>query len=157
MDERVATERSAESVDAESADAEFADAEGSMDTEGSADDGRSEIHDHADRTVRAYYEAIDAGEYDRLAELLDPEFVHDRPDRTLDGRDRFVAFMREERPMTDTEHVVKRTYANRSGRAVRGRLLDAAGDELFGYVDVFTLDAGGRTVTRLETYVSDSD
>ncbi|WP_418280832.1 nuclear transport factor 2 family protein [Halorubrum sp. DTA98] len=108
----------------------------------------------AERTVRAYYEAIDADEYDRLIDLLDPAFVHDRPDLTLDGRDRFVAFMRDERPMTDTDHVVDRVYTNGTGVAVRGRLLDADGAELFGYVDVFALGGDGRAITRLETYVS---
>lgn len=138
MDEHVASDRSNES------------AEGGR----AADGDRPDASDRADRTVRAYYAAIDAGEYDRLADLLDPEFVHDRPDRTLDGRGRFVAFMRDERPMTATEHVVERTYANRGGKAVQGRLLGADGDELFGFVDVFECTADGDTITRLETYVS---
>jgi ketosteroid isomerase-like protein len=116
------------------------------------------------RPVHAYYEAIDGGDYDRLADLLDPGFVHERPDRTLEGRDRFVAFMRDERPLTDTEHVVDATYerdpgggddgsepAGAAGVAVRGRLLDADGDELFAFVDVFDVE-GGRP-TRLRTYV----
>ena len=54
----------------------------------------------------AYYEAIDAGDYDRLRALLAPGFVQRRPDRTFDGRESFVRFMREERPRTDTDHVV---------------------------------------------------
>ncbi|OYR55342.1 nuclear transport factor 2 family protein [Halorubrum halodurans] len=115
------------------------------------------------RPVHAYYEAIDAGDYDRLADLLDPGFVHERPDRTLEGRDRFVAFMRDERPLTDTEHVVDAVYesdpggddssgpAESTGVAVRGRLLDADGDELFAFVDVFDV-ADGR-LTELRTYV----
>ncbi|SMO63969.1 nuclear transport factor 2 family protein [Halorubrum cibi] len=115
------------------------------------------------RPVRRYYEAIDAGEYDRLAALLDPSFVHRRPDRTLEGRDRFVAFMRDERPMTDTEHVVDAVYesdpdgddppnpAGPTGVAVQGRLLDADGDELFAFVDVFDVEDG--RLTALRTYV----
>ncbi|WP_066417920.1 nuclear transport factor 2 family protein [Halorubrum aethiopicum] len=118
----------------------------------------------AARLARSYYAAIDGGEYDRLGDLLDPAFVHDRPDRTLEGRDRFVAFMRDERPLTDTEHVVDATYerdpgggddgsapAESTGVAVRGRLLDADGDELFAFVDVFDV-ADGR-LTELRTYV----
>lgn len=66
----------------------------------------------AERLVRAYYEAIDADEYDRLAALLDSRFVHYRPDRTIDGRDRFVTFMREERPDKNTTHVVERVYTD---------------------------------------------
>ena len=60
--------------------------------------------------VRAYYEAIDAGEYDRIRRLLAPEFVQRRPDRTLAGRDAFVGFMRDRRPRTDTTHVIAEYY-----------------------------------------------
>jgi ketosteroid isomerase-like protein len=114
--------------------------------------------------ARSYYETIDTDRYDALADRLDPAFVHARPDQTLRGRDRFVTFMREDRPMTDTEHVVDAVYATdpgdtsaggpageETGVAVRGRLLDATGDELFTFLDVFTV-ADGR-LTRLETYV----
>ncbi|QHS17647.1 nuclear transport factor 2 family protein [Halopenitus persicus] len=87
--------------------------------------------------ARRYYEAIDAGDYATLRELLAPSFVHDRPDRTLEGRDRFVRFMREERPRTDTRHTIDGVYANGEDVAVRGRLLDDAGAELFAFVDVF--------------------
>ena len=117
------------------------------------------------RPTRGYYEAIDAGDYGRLAELLDPAFVHERPDRTLEGRDRFVEFMRDERPLTDTEHVVDEIYESdpgetdldlnateaESGVAVRGRLLDADGDELFAFVDVFAVEDG--RLAGLRTYV----
>ena len=104
------------------------------------------------RLVRAYYEALDAGEYDRLADLLDPAFVQRRPDRTFEGRDRFVAFMRDERPMTDTTHVVDAVYPHGPGAAARGRLLDADDAELFAFVDVFDV-ADGR-LAALETYVA---
>lgn len=103
------------------------------------------------RPTRGYYEAIDAGDYGRLADLLDPAFVHERPDRTLEGRDRFVEFMRDERPLTDTEHVVDEVYESGSGVAVRGRLLDAAGDELFAFVDVFAVE--DARLAGLKTYV----
>ena len=103
------------------------------------------------RPVLAYYEAIDAGEYDRLAALLAPDFSQRRPDRTFVGRDRFVAFMRDERPMTDTDHVVDAVYSVGPGVAVRGRLLDPDGEELFAFVDVFDVDSG--RLTGLETYV----
>jgi ketosteroid isomerase-like protein len=115
--------------------------------------------------ARSYYETIDTDRYEALANRLDPAFVHVRPDQTLRGRDRFVTFMCEERPMTDTEHVVDAVYATdpgvdtsngdsgseKTGIAVRGRLLEATGDELFTFLDVFTV-ADGR-LTRLETYV----
>ncbi|MFC7070434.1 nuclear transport factor 2 family protein [Halobaculum lipolyticum] len=126
-------------------------------------------------TVRAYYRAIDDGEYDDLAALLAPGFVHDRPDRTLSGRASFVRFMREERPRTDTEHAVDAVYrrsrddadgagedasdgdasdadasdADAAEVAVRGRLLDAAdGTALFGFVDVFRVGESAGTDGR---------
>ena len=39
--------------------------------------------------VREYYDALDSHDYDRLESLLAPDFVHDRPEMTLDGRERF--------------------------------------------------------------------
>lgn len=102
--------------------------------------------------ARAYYDAIDAGDYERLRGLLDPDFVQRRSDRTFEGRDRFVAFMRDERPMTDTIHAVDAVYPNGPGVAVRGRLLDADGDELFAFVDAFDV-ADGR-LAGLETYAA---
>ncbi|EMA72288.1 nuclear transport factor 2 family protein [Halorubrum distributum] len=105
--------------------------------------------------ARAYYDALDAGEYDRLASLLDPDFVQRRPDRTFEGRDRFVAFMRDERPNTDTTHAVERVYPAGPGVAVRGRLLDADGEELFAFVDVFDVDADDGTLAALETYAAE--
>ena len=104
------------------------------------------------RPGRPRYAAIDAGEYDRLRSLLAPEFVQRRPDRTFDGRDRFVAFMRDERPDTDTTRVVDRVYPAGPGVAVRGRLLDADGDAVFAFVDVF--DVTDERLTALETYAA---
>ena len=117
-------------------------------------------------TARAYYRAIDAADYDALAALLAPEFVHDRSDRTVDGRTAFVRFMREERPRTDTEHAVDAVYVGSDGTdragevAVRGRLLGDDGAELFGFVDAFEFattsegdgDGDGDPIVRLTTY-----
>jgi len=116
--------------------------------------------DERAETARTYYRAIDDDEYDRLGEILSPGFVHDRPDRTLSGPDRFVRFMREERPMTDTTHAVDALYhgggeADGTGRgedgevAVRGRLL-GNGSVLFGFVDVFGFE--DAAIERLRTY-----
>jgi len=100
--------------------------------------------------ARAYYRAIDGDDYDLLAALLDEAFVHDRPDRTIDGRERFVRFMRSERPQTDTTHPVDSVFEADDAVAVRGRLLDADGDRIVGFVDVFEF-AGGR-IRRIETF-----
>jgi len=106
--------------------------------------------------VRAYYDAIDAGDYDRLRDLLAPEFVHRRPDRTLDGRRRFVRFMREERPRTDTQHVLEELCVSADEADVatvfaRGRLRAADGDDLFGFVDVH------RVRDRIESLATYTD
>ncbi|MFB6172081.1 MAG: nuclear transport factor 2 family protein [Haloarculaceae archaeon] len=100
--------------------------------------------------ARAYYRAIDDGDYDALADLLVPEFAQERPDRTLAGRERFVSFMREERPDPDTTHAVDAVFVRGGGVAVEGRLLRADGTEWFGFVDVFEVKRGA--IAGLRTY-----
>ena len=102
--------------------------------------------------ITAYYESIDAETYDRFEDVLARDFVQHRPDRTLDGRERYVEFMREERPLTDTSHVVDTVYRDEEGTeaAARGRLLDADGETLMEFVDVFRFEDG--LVTALLTY-----
>jgi ketosteroid isomerase-like protein len=102
--------------------------------------------------ARRYYETIDAGEYEALGALLAPSFTHYRPDRTIEGREAFVAFMREERPDPETTHDLAAVYEGEDGVAVRGRLLRADGSEWFGFVDAFEVADGAlqacRTYTR---------
>ncbi|MFC7026727.1 nuclear transport factor 2 family protein [Halomicroarcula sp. GCM10025324] len=109
-----------------------------------------------DDRARAYYRAIDGHDYQALSDLLTADFVHDRPDRTIDGRDRFVRFMRAERPQTDTTHPIDGVYEPSEGDAdeivARGRLLDADGDPLARFVDVFEFD--GDRIRRVETYTA---
>lgn len=109
--------------------------------------------------ARAYYRALDDHDYDLLADLLAPDFRHERPDLTLDGRDRFVRFMREERPQTDTSHPVDGVFEREAntgeqtgGVAVQGRLLAADGSLITSFVDVFFFD--GATIRRIETYTN---
>ncbi|WP_135365285.1 nuclear transport factor 2 family protein [Halosimplex halophilum] len=106
--------------------------------------------DRAAERARSYYRALDEGDYDRLADLLAEGFVHDRPDRTIEGRERFVAFMREERPQTDTSHRVDAVFTDREGVAVQGRLCAADGGEITGFVDVFS--GTGEEIRRIDTY-----
>ncbi|WP_415378969.1 nuclear transport factor 2 family protein [Halosimplex sp. TS25] len=107
--------------------------------------------DRAVERAHAYYRALDEHDYETLADLLAPGFVHDRPDMTLEGRERFVQFMREERPQKETSHPIDAVFESEDGSvAVRGRLLAADGTEITGFVDVFSLTDG--TIRRIETY-----
>ncbi|RRJ29243.1 nuclear transport factor 2 family protein [Halocatena pleomorpha] len=103
-----------------------------------------------DALARAYYRAIDEGEYEALSALLAPEFTHDRPDRTIDGREAFVQFMREQRPETDTTHEITDVFRNEHAIAVRGKLIHADGEEWFEFVDVFSVE--GDAIVSLKTY-----
>jgi len=106
--------------------------------------------------ARAYYDAIDAGEYDALDEVLAPSFEHVRPDMTLSGREAFVAFMRDDRPRTDTHHAVDTVYDGAGGVAVHGRLLaEDDGRELFAFVDAFDIEDG--EIVGLTTYAGAID
>ncbi len=104
--------------------------------------------------VRRYYESLDAHDYGTLSSVLDPGFIHYRPDRTFEGRERFVQFMRDERPMTDTTHELFGVFASADEQppsstaqvAVRGQLLDSANDVVFGFVDVHEVTASGAIV-----------
>ena len=100
--------------------------------------------------VRGHYRDLDAGDYDGLASRLAPAFSHVRGDLTLEGREAFVRFMRDERPETDTTHAIDAVLVGESEVAARGRLLRADGTVWFGFVDVFSLE-GGR-LAELVTY-----
>lgn len=136
--------------------------------------------------ARRYYECLDDDAYDDLRDLLDPDFKHLRPDRVIEGRDRFVSFMAEDRPRMDTVHAVdvvfEQSVAHEAGEseletadfggsvspdgstvesaspdgstveevAVRGRLFDTDGSELFAFVDIFRFEDG--VATELQTF-----
>ncbi|WP_135829748.1 nuclear transport factor 2 family protein [Halorussus halobius] len=107
--------------------------------------------DSSEDAVRAYYDAIDAGDYEGFADLLAPGVVHERPDRTIEGRETLVEFMRGGRPQTGTAHEVGATYRNGEGSyAARGRLFDADGDLMFEFVDAFEVEDG--RIERIRTY-----
>lgn len=101
--------------------------------------------------VRAYYRSIDEDDYATLTDVLTGEFVHRRPDTTIEGRAEFVAFMRSGRPERDTEHSLEAIYRADDDRiAAEGRLLHADGSEWFGFVDVFRI--GDNGVRSIRTY-----
>ena len=112
------------------------------------------------QTARTYYRTLDEGAYDELTTLLAPGFAHDRPDRTIEGCEAFVRFMREGRPLTGTTHEVLGVYVevepddgcpSEDGEVVgRGRLLNNAGEQIFQFVDVFSFDDGA--ISGIKTY-----
>lgn len=99
--------------------------------------------------AQSYYDAIDDGNYDMLADLLADDFVQIRPDMTHNGPQEFVSFMREDRPRMDTRHVIDAMYDGAGGVAARGRLVAPEGP-MFSFVDVFDVDDG--KIERLQTY-----
>jgi ketosteroid isomerase-like protein len=102
--------------------------------------------------AREYYHAIDDGDYEALREALAAEFVHRRPDMTIEGREEFVSFMRSDRPDTETEHALDSVYEVEAGDrvAVEGRLLRADGNVWFRFVDTF--DISERGIKAIRTY-----
>lgn len=101
--------------------------------------------------VRAYYDSLDTHDYDRLESLLAPEFRHDRPDMSLEGRTEFVTFMREKRPATRTSHPIETIYhAGENTVAVAGQLVNHDGESITGFVDRFTITSGA--ISEIKTY-----
>lgn len=118
--------------------------------------------------VRQLYTHLDAGNYEELAGLLSPNFVHTRPDMVLEGRDDYLKFMEHERPETDTVHVIEGLYTtsfseNKRSESEYGRTHSEEGEHVvvegkleindqiaFRFVDVVTLEE--KTVTAIKTY-----
>lgn len=105
---------------------------------------------HPGALARTYYDSIDAGDYERLREILAPDFVQDRGDRTFEGRATFVQFMREDRPDTDTIHEVEHVTADGDRVVVEGTLRRASGEVWFRFADAFAVEDG--VLASLRTY-----
>ncbi|ELZ96540.1 hypothetical protein C440_05313 [Haloferax mucosum ATCC BAA-1512] len=102
--------------------------------------------------ARQYYTAIDHDGYDMLRNLLDPDFVQQREDMRLDGREEFVSFMRDDRPQKDTRHVIDRYIQSKSDDeiVVRGHLEDSNGGAIFVFLDRFRARDG--KLAELKTF-----
>ncbi|KAB1198022.1 MULTISPECIES: nuclear transport factor 2 family protein [Haloferax] len=111
------------------------------------------MHPDATYLARQYYTAIDEHGYESLRDILDPDFVQRRGDMTLDGREAFVSFMRDDRPQKDTIHVIDRYIQSKSDDeiVVRGHLEDSTGNELFVFLDRFRTRDG--QISELKTFV----
>ncbi|GKZ13205.1 nuclear transport factor 2 family protein [Haladaptatus sp. T7] len=103
----------------------------------------------SEAVVRAYYDSIDAHDYETFAGLFTPDVVHERPDRTIEGRDTLVSFMRDDRPNKETSHELSRVEENEESTVAEGHLLDADGEEMFAFEDDFTV-VDGR-IARIRT------
>ncbi len=101
--------------------------------------------------ARAYYDALDAHDYETFAGLLAPDVVHDRPDRTIEGRDTLVGFMRDDRPDKETTHEIERLSENGATTVAAGRLLDSDGELLFEFEDEFSISDGRITAIETQT------
>lgn len=99
--------------------------------------------------AREYYRAIDAADWASLRSVLAAEFTQERGDRTFGDREAFVTFMAEDRPESDTEHVIEQVYTGPGGVAVQGRLLRGDGTIFFQFVDVFRFE---ERLTHLKTF-----
>lgn len=104
-----------------------------------------------EEAAREYYRSIDEGDYDALRGVLAEGFRQERGDRTLDGREEFVRFMRDDRPDRTTTHEVDAVFERPGGVAVEGRLLRADGSQWFAFVDVFEVEDGLLSVLRTYT------
>lgn len=102
-----------------------------------------------------YYRTVDEDDYETLESLLVEEFVHDRPDMTLEGRDRFVSFMRDERPVKDTVHILEAVYATDDGErvAAEGKLVRNDESVWFRFVDTFAF--ADRKIETIRTYTDE--
>ncbi len=100
--------------------------------------------------VRAYYDAIDAHDYETFAGLFASDVVHYRPDRTIEGRDTLVSFMRDDRPNKETSHEIDAVVEDDLLAVAEGRLLDSDGEKLFAFADVFSFSGG--QITEIRTY-----
>ena len=100
--------------------------------------GKADSRVDATTLAREYYQALDTHDYESLGVALAAEFVHQRPDMTLEGRQRFVQFMRSERPNMETSHVIDGVY-ERTTDGVREATADGVSER--------TSDGAGETAT----------
>lgn len=110
-----------------------------------------------EETVHEYYDAIDEKRFDELGDVLASDVVHYRPGGTLEGREEFVEFMRNERPMEETTHKVDGFYgtgpkvADGTEAVAAGRVVSEDDDEtLFDFLDLFVFE--GDRINKIRTY-----
>jgi ketosteroid isomerase-like protein len=101
--------------------------------------------------VRAYYDYVDAEDYESLFGLFADDVVYERPGQpAIEGMDDFRAFYEEGRPLEDGSHEVHDVVADGDMVAVRGSFSGVqGGDEVsFGFADFHEFGDDGRIVRR---------
>ena len=101
--------------------------------------------------VRAYYDHIDAEEYDAVFSLFADDVTYDRPGQsTLDDMAEFREFYLEDRPLEDGDHEIRQLVADGDTVAVRGRFTGRQDDEevAFDFADFHRFDDDGKIEAR---------
>ncbi|PSP75450.1 ketosteroid isomerase [Halobacteriales archaeon QS_1_68_20] len=106
----------------------------------------------ADR-VRAYYDRIDAEDYEAVFDLFADDVTYHRPGQEpIEGIDDLRTFYLEERPLSDGEHEVREVVVDGDTATVRGRFTgEQAGETVaFGFADVHRFEDG--VIVERHTY-----
>jgi ketosteroid isomerase-like protein len=101
--------------------------------------------------ARAYYDRIDAEEYDAVFSLFADDVSYSRPGQSdLDGMAELREFYLEDRPLEDGTHELHEVVAEGDTVAVRGRFTGKQGDEevSFGFADFHRFDDDGDITER---------
>lgn len=96
--------------------------------------------------VRAYYDYVDAEDYDALFALFAEDVTYERPGQpAIEGMNDFREFYHEGRPLEDGSHEVHDVVADGDTVAVRGTFSGVQdGTEVsFGFADFHVFDADG--------------
>lgn len=104
-----------------------------------------------EETLRAYYEAVDAEEYDRLFDLFAEDVVYHRPGQPpLEGIEEFRAFYLHDRPIEEGTHEVEAMCRDGDTVVVRGTFEGTLDGEAvsFGFADFHEFDEEGAICKR---------
>ncbi|MFC3958010.1 nuclear transport factor 2 family protein [Halovivax cerinus] len=103
------------------------------------------------KTLRRYYDRVDANDVDGLLSLFAADIRYERPGQgVIEGRDELRTFYERDRPLEDGSHEIYEILVDGSSASVRGTFsgrLD--GDPVsFGFADHHRFDADGLITAR---------
>lgn len=105
-------------------------------------------------TVRTYYAAIDAEEYDTVFALFDKNIVYERPGQeNIRNIDALKHFYINQRPLSDGSHEIHSLITEEETVSVRGTFsgMQADTEVSFGFADFFVFSETGL-IKRRYTY-----